>query len=415
MQISVSSRSKIAFWRFGAGIAAAFTIGLVLFLLVMQPAAQDITLMIELMGATSLVSVMAAFAAYRLGWIARSPRLSWTLAGGYILAGLLVFLNVFITARMMFTSQHDLILATILLVFATGIAVSVGLFMAGAITSRIQQIHSAAYLVAGGHLDTRLPVSGRDEMAMLAQSFNDMVAQLQDARRKQQELDVLRRDLVAWAGHDLRTPLTSVRAIVEALADGVVNDEETRQRYLRTAQTEIMSLSRLIDDLFVMAQADAGGLQLQLEQGSIADLISDCLEGFTEVAKQKGIQLEGKVEPGLDPVMMDTQKIDRVIKNLVANAVRYTPAGGSVFILAARDQDGIQVEVTDTGIGIPAEDAPYIFQRFYRGEKSRSRSSGGAGLGLAIARGIVEAHDGQIGFSNRPGGGTRFFFRLPLR
>lgn len=408
------SNSKINnVWRTAAVIGGVFLVGLGLFYLTMQPQAADLVLMCELTGATSLVSILAVYGAYRSGWINRSPHLGWTLAGGYLLAGLLVFLNVYITARIMFTSTHDLILATVLLVFATGIAVSVGFFLAGAVTSRIRQMHAAAHQVAAGDLGTRLAVSGRDEMAMLAQSFNEMVAQLQEAERQQHELDQLRRDLVAWAGHDLRTPLTSIRVIVEALADGLVTEETTRARYLRTAQGEIQSLSRLIDDLFEMAQVDAGGLRLEREPSSLADLISDTLESFSELAKRQSIRLDGAVAPGIGPVVMDSRRIGRVLANLVNNAIRYTPSGGSVSIQAQPVPGGVRVEVNDSGMGIAAQDAPYIFQRFYRGEKSRSRASGGTGLGLSIAQGIIEAHGGQIGFSSRADGGTSFYFNLP--
>jgi signal transduction histidine kinase len=412
--VETISNSKINnVWRTAAVIGGVFLVGLGLFYLTMQPQAADLVLMCELTGATSLVSILAVYGAYRSGWINRSPHLGWTLAGGYLLAGLLVFLNVYITARIMFTSTHDLILATVLLVFATGIAVSVGFFLAGAVTSRIRQMHAAAHQVAAGDLGTRLAVSGRDEMAMLAQSFNEMVAQLQEAERQQHELDQLRRDLVAWAGHDLRTPLTSIRVIVEALADGLVTEETTRARYLRTAQGEIQSLSRLIDDLFEMAQVDAGGLRLEREPSSLADLISDTLESFSELAKRQSIRLDGAVAPGIGPVVMDSRRIGRVLANLVNNAIRYTPSGGSVSIQAQPVPGGVRVEVNDSGMGIAAQDAPYIFQRFYRGEKSRSRASGGTGLGLSIAQGIIEAHGGQIGFSSRADGGTSFYFNLP--
>lgn len=401
------------FWRFAAGVVLAFGVGLTLFALVMAPQAADLMLMIELTGITSLVSVLAVAAAYRLGWMVRSPGLRWTLAGGYLLAGLLVFLNVFVTASIMFVSQHDLLLSTVLLVFATSMAVSVGLFLAEALIGRIQQVNEAARLVARGRLDTRLAVKGRDEMAILTASFNDMVAQLQEAERSQQQLDVLRRDLVAWAGHDLRTPLTSIRAILSALADGLVEDDETRQRYLRTAQKDIQSLSHLIDDLFEMAQADAGGLQLNLEQDSIADLISDTLERFSAQAQQQGIRLEGSATAGVDPVRMDTPRIGRVLSNLVGNALRHTPSGGRITLTAVRQQDRLLVQVEDTGEGIRPEDLPNVFDRFYRSEKSRSRATGGAGLGLAIAKGIVEAHRGSIGIESQPGKGTTVWFTLP--
>jgi signal transduction histidine kinase len=410
---SLTTSKSINGRRFAAGVALAYALGLGLFYLFMGPAAQDLVVIVVSMGATSLVSILAVFVAYRSGWILRSPRLSWTLAGGYFLAGLLVFINVYITARMMFASAHDLALATILLIFATGIAVTVGIFLAETTTARIRQLHAAARQVASGNLETRLPASGRDEMAGLTRSFNEMVAQLQAAARKQREVEILRRDLVAWAGHDLRTPLTSIRAIIEALADGLVSDEETRLRYLQTARRDIQSLSQLIDDLFEMALADAGGLQLNREPGSMADLISDTLERFSAQARQQGIMLEGSVEPGAESADMDVQRIGRVLSNLVTNALRHTPAHGRVTLTAAARGEFVQVSVEDSGEGIRPEDLPFVFERFYRGEKSRSRASGGAGLGLAIARGIVEAHGGSIDIASQPGEGTRVWFKIP--
>jgi signal transduction histidine kinase len=250
-------------------------------------------------------------------------------------------------------------------------------------------------------------------MADLARSFNEMAAQLEAAARKQRELDTLRRDLIAWIGHDLRTPLASIQAIVEALADGIVEDPATVQRYLRTAQRDIRALSLLIDDLFEMAQIDAGGLQLERHPNAISDLISDTIERFSELAARQGVTLEGSAGPGVDPVSIDAQQIERVLANLVDNALRHTPAGGTVQVRASRTTTGVLVEVRDTGEGIRREDLPHVFDQFYRGEKSRSRATGGSGLGLAIARGIVEAHGGRIGVNSVAGRGARFFFTLP--
>jgi signal transduction histidine kinase len=218
---------------------------------------------------------------------------------------------------------------------------------------------------------------------------------------------------VAWAGHDLRTPLTSIRAMIEALADGLVEDEATRQRYLRTAQADIESLSHLIDDLFEMSQIDAGGLKMDLEPGYIADLVSDSLERFSEQARQKDIRLEGKISAEIGPVAMDEKRIGRVLANLLANAIRHTPTGGTVQVVVQKSGDNLQVTVQDTGEGILPEDLPYVFEQFYRGEKSRSRTTGGAGLGLAIAKGIVESHSGIIEIDSEPGVGTQVRFTLP--
>jgi signal transduction histidine kinase len=229
---------------------------------------------------------------------------------------------------------------------------------------------------------------------------------------KQRELERLRTDLIAWVSHDLQTPLASMRAILEAISDGVVEDPETVKRYLNTAQRDVRSLSALIDDLFQMAQLDAGGIPLEKEDASLADLISDTLESFSALASQQVITLEGSAEVDVDPVLMDTQRIGRVLNNLIGNALRHTPTGGQVAVNARRAGSSVEVTIRDSGEGIRAEDLPNIFESFYRGEKSRSRATGGAGLGLAIARGIVRAHGGEIRVESQPGD-TRFIFTLP--
>ncbi len=408
-------RSYTPHLRFIGGVALTLALALGIFFLLMHPPLHDLGLMALFLAVTALISVGVGYGAYRLGWIHHSPRISWVLLGGYALASVLTFLNVWVTARLMFASQHDLLLATVLLLFAGGIAMSVGYFLSVALTDRIVILNRAAREIARGRLEVRVPVTGNDEMASLAQTFNYMAEQLQAVDEKQRELDTLRRNLIAWAGHDLRTPLASIRAIVEALADGVVEDAETVDRYLHTAKREIRSLSLLIDDLFELAQLEAGGLRPELRPNSLSDLISDTLESFSELATRQGLSLAGEVGPGVDPVQFDAQQIGRVLSNLLSNALRHTPAGGKVGVSAGTTAEGVQVEVRDTGEGIDARDLPHVFERFYRGEKSRSRASGGTGLGLAIAKGIVEAHGGQIGVDSEPGYGTCFFFTLPRR
>lgn len=398
---------------FAGGVALTVALALVIFYLMMRPATGELGAMAAFLTITAVVSMAAGHGAYRLGWISRSPHVSWTLLGGYALSSVLTFINVWVTARLMFASQHDLLLATVLLLFAGGIAMSLGYFVSTALTDDIVTLNRAAKEIAQGNLGVRVPVMGNNEMAELARTFNEMAAQLEEADRKQRELDNLRRDLVAWIGHDLRTPLTSIRVILEALADGVVEDPDTVQRYLQTTQHHIRSLSVLIDDLFELAQLDAGGMQLDRHPNSLSDLISDTLETFSALAARQGVSLEGSVEPGIDPAYMDVGKIGRVLTNLVSNALRHTPSGGTVQVCASRQAEGVLVEVCDTGEGINPEDLPHIFEQFYRGEKSRSRASGGSGLGLAIAKGIVEAHGGQIDVDSTSGEGTRFLFTLP--
>jgi signal transduction histidine kinase len=400
------------FFRYLLGVLAIFAISLGIFYLVMSPPMNELRLMALFLAVTALVSSLAGYLAYRLGWIALTPSLRWGLMAIYAISSILTFFNVWFSARLMFASQHDLLLASVLLVFAGGMAMALGYFLSSTVTDRIHLLKQAAEKLARGNLEARVPVSGRDEVATLAESFNQMASQLQAADEKQRELERLRGDLIAWVSHDLQTPLASIRAILEALYDGVVAEPETVKRYLNTAQRDVRSLSALIDDLFQMAQLDAGGIPLEKAESSLADLISDTLESFSELASRQGVTLEGSAQPDVDPVLMDTQRIGRVLNNLVGNALRHTPAGGKVEVRARRTGPGVEVTVRDSGEGIRPEDLPRIFESFFRGEKSRSRATGGSGLGLAIARGIVQAHGGDIAVTSQPGD-TRFTFTFP--
>ncbi|RIK31263.1 MAG: hypothetical protein DCC56_03495 [Anaerolineae bacterium] len=399
--------------RLTLGIIIILVVSLGIFELVMLPPLRDLGLMALYLTITALVSALAGYVAYRMGWINFSPALRWTLLGGYALASVLTFFNVWFSAQMMFASEHDLLLAIVLLVFAGGMAMALGYFLSSTVTERIGQLKNAAEKLAQGDLKTRVAVNGRDEVASLAVTFNQMAEQLQAADNKQRELESLRRDLIAWVSHDLQTPLTSMRAILEALSDGVVEDPETVKRYLHTAQRDVNSLSALIDDLFQMAQLDAGGFPLNRADASLGDLVSDTLESFTQLAKGRAITLEGNVDSDVDPVHMDTQAIGRVLNNLIGNALRHTPANGRVSVWVRRVNQRVEVTVSDTGEGIQADDVPHIFEHFYRGEKSRSRATGGAGLGLAIARGIVQAHGGDIRVESETGKGAQFTFYIP--
>lgn len=399
--------------RFVSGILFIVVLSLGMFYFLMAPPLNDLRLMALFLGITALVSALVGYGAYKLGWLNLSPTIRWSLLGGYALSSLLTFFNVWFSAQMMFASQHDLLLAVVLLVFASGMAMMLGYFISSTITNRINMLKIAAEKLAEGDLQTRVSASGRDEIAALANTFNQMAEQLETVDKKQRELERLRADLIAWVGHDLQTPLASVRAILEALEDGVVDDPQTVKRYLGTAQRDVRSLSVLIDDLFQMAQLDTGGFPLDRAESSLSDLISDTLESFSELALRQGVKLEGSVDSNVDPVIMDTQRIGRVLNNLIGNAIRHTPAAGRVDVRVMRTSSGVEVSVSDTGEGIRADDLPHIFESFYRGEKSRSRSTGGAGLGLAISRGIVHAHGGRITVHSESGRGSQFMFNLP--
>ncbi len=409
MKSSVTLTSRFIF-----GILLIFLISLAIFNMMMAPPLYELGLMALFLGITAFVSALAGYIAYRFGWLSLSPTLRWSLLGGYALSSLLTFFNIWFSAQMMFASQHDLLLAIVLLVFASGMAMVLGYFLSSTITDRVHLLKDAAEKLAEGDLKTRVPVHGRDEVAMLASTFNQMAEQLEAVDSKQRELEQLRADLIAWVGHDLQTPLASIRAILEALEDDVVEDPQTVKRYLNTAQRDVRSLSALIDDLFQMAQLNAGNIPLDRTKSSLADLISDTLESFSELAARQGVKLEGSVDANVDPVTMDTQRIGRVLNNLVGNAIRHTPSQGEVKVHVRRLRPGmgVEVSVSDTGEGIRSEDLPHVFESFYRGEKSRSRITGGAGLGLAISRGIVQAHGGTIMVESAAGQGSRFTFYL---
>ncbi|MCB9137721.1 MAG: HAMP domain-containing protein [Caldilineaceae bacterium] len=399
--------------RFVAGVAGTLALTLLVFTLVMRPPAGEFQNMVLFLSVTAFISFGVVYLAYRLGWVRRTPSLKWTLVLSYGLASLLTFINVWVTARLMFLNQHDLTLATILLLFAAGIAIALGYVLATALTDSIAALNQGATAIAQGRLDARVAVEGNDEVASLAATFNHMAEQLEEADQRQREARQLRRNLIAWVGHDLRTPLAAMRARIEALDDDVIDDPATGQRYISAVRKDIDALSLLIDDLFEMAQIDAGGLVLDRRPNSLTDLLSDTIERFSSAARAKQITLAGRVAPDVDPLIFDARLLERVFNNLFDNALRHTPPGGTITVHARRRDQRVHITVQDTGSGLAAEDAPYVFEQFYRGEKARSRATGGSGLGLAIAKSIVEAHGGQVWAQNSREGGAVFGVTLP--
>jgi signal transduction histidine kinase len=206
--------------------------------------------------------------------------------------------------------------------------------------------------------------------------------------------------------------------MLDALAEGVVDDIDTVARYLEQSQNEVNRMSELIDDLFELTQLDTGHKELDFEWITLSDLVSDTLESFAAQADAQGVTLEGAVAAQVDPLWAAPDKLSRILDNLLVNALRYTPAGGGIQLQAQLINDQVQVEVRDSGKGIRPEELPFIFDPFYRAEKSRPRvgnQSGGVGLGLAIVKGLVEAHGGQIWVKSDPGKGTLFTFTLPKK
>ena len=399
--------------RFILALVVILTLAVIGFYLVFNPPMNEVWLITGFLLVTTVFSAIAGYAAYRLGWMNHSPNIRTALLGSYGLACFLTFINVWVTARLMFADQHDLLLGTVLLIFAGAIAMALGYLLSSSFLDRIQSIDKAAKKIAAGNLSSRVPIEGRDELADLAQTFNYMATQLEEVAEQHKELEKLRKELIAWIGHDLQTPLTSTSAIIEALADGMVQEEETRQRYYQTAKKNISALSHLIDDMFQLAQIDAGGLTLNCQSVSLADLISDCLESYTEIAKRKAISLRGSVAPEIGEVEIDARRINRVLNNLIDNALHHAQDNGRVEVIASRTAQKIKVVVEDNGSGISQADLPFIFDQYYRGHQSQGGMSRRTGLGLAISKGIIDAHGGEISVTSQPGE-TRFSFTLPL-
>jgi len=317
---------------------------------------------------------------------------------------------------LMFISQHDLVLTVALLGFAGITAFTFGLYVARSLSDRVNALAHAAQQVAQGKLDTRLPVTGQDEVSQLTRTFNWMAENLEQIDMQKRLIEQTRRALIAGVSHDLRTPLTSIRAMIEAIADGVVTDTDTVNRYMSTSLTELQHLNHLIDDLLELAKLDAGHLDIQFDQSSLADLISDVLSSMKAHAARRNVNLHGSVDHTIDPVVMAPDKIQRVLYNLLDNAVRYTPPGNAVTIKARRDGKSVRVDVHNTGSAIAQNELPNIFESFYRGESSRAQETDGhrgTGLGLAIARGFVEAHHGRIWAESNTRDGTTFSFTIP--
>jgi signal transduction histidine kinase len=328
------------------------------------------------------------------------PSLRGRLVGLAVLAVCLPLAVVLGSGWVMFHMGDDVKILAVSAASAT-VALAAALVLARSIAAPIERVREASARVAGGDLAARAPEGGPVEVADLARSFNetaDSLARLFD----------MRRELVAWASHDLRTPLANMQAMLEALEDGLVEPE----RYVPALREQVRVLSQLVDDLFELARIDAGAIVLELRELPLRGVVDACLGGIEAEAAARGIHLAARGEPAAT-ARFAPDKVERVLLNLLANALRHTPSDGSVAVVVEPEPaDGVvRVSVEDTGDGIGEEAAERMFERFWRGD--RARSSRGAGLGLAIARGLVEAHGGRIWAERRDGGGARVSFTLP--
>ncbi|HMS73202.1 MAG TPA: HAMP domain-containing sensor histidine kinase [Baekduia sp.] len=234
---------------------------------------------------------------------------------------------------------------------------------------------------------------------------------LAERERERAAAEATRRQLVAAVSHDLRTPIASLQLLVEAIDDGLV-DDETRTRYLATMHTHIRSLSAMIDELFELSRIEAGAIDWSIRQVELALLLDETVTAMAPEARAQQIELRTQLGSDALVAEADPEKVQRVLFNLIRNAIRHTPADGTITVAADGDSKGVEIEVSDTGPGISAADRDRVFEAFYRGESDAARCSDGAGLGLAVARAIVEAHGGRIWLAAVTDG-TSVRFRLP--
>ncbi len=321
------------------------------------------------------------------------------LLGAIVTAQLLAAIGVFVA--LMFVSGHDALFTVLAAVYSAALGLWAGRLLSRRVVGDVETIRAGLAAVGEGRRDVRLALDGDDEMARLAGQVEAMVERL--ARTES-----ARNDLVAAVSHDLRTPITSLRLLVEALDDDILDDGD-RRAYLARLRTHVRALGALIDDLFELSRLQAGELRWSLEQVRLEELVRETVEAMRP---HGGARLVVDLPGNLAPARAAPEQIQRVLFNLIQNAIRHTPADGSVTIRAGATGDVVQVEVTDTGIGIADGDRDRVFDAFFQGGDGAARTNGATGLGLAISRAIVEAHGGQIWLEPSTAG-TSVRFTLP--
>jgi signal transduction histidine kinase len=283
------------------------------------------------------------------------------------------------------------------------LAVIVMLAISHRIVQPVERLTAAAQQMEKGDLTTRVNVQSSDEIGQLARAFNAMADGL--ARQEQ-----LRRNMVSDVAHELRTPLTNIRGYLEAAQDGVMPLDTA---LVDNLHEEAMLLNRLADDLQELALAEAGQLRLERQLVDVGDVARAAIEAVRPQAEARGLQLSLDTPSGL-VVEADAHRVAQVLRNLLNNAMDFTPKGGQITITARREGAFVRAEVRDTGPGIAPEHLPFVFERFYRADKSRVRTTGGAGLGLAIVKQMIEAQGGRVWVNSALGAGATFGFALPL-
>ena len=353
------------------------------------------------------ITVVAAAVARPL--LLRAPIRQRVLATATV-ASVLSFANLITLASLMFVSREDATLVGVLVLYSVGAGVGVAVIQARGAVSAVDRLASTARVLAEGDLGARAGrVGGGPELDALALTLDEMAERLSESIAVARDAETTRRDLITAVSHDLRTPLADLRAMVEAIDDGVVEDLPSLRRYATEMHRAIGSLVVLVDDLFELAQLDVAGIELESRRVPLQAVVRSALAACAMQATMKGLAVETSIENAAEAAC--SPRLVRVLQNLVQNAVRHTPADGTVLIIARRGPSELEIAVEDTGEGIPAESLDRVFEPFWRGDPARLGA--GSGLGLALAKRIVEALGGTIRAESQPSRGSRFAVSLP--
>jgi signal transduction histidine kinase len=363
-------------------------------LAVMLPAAIALTI-----AATALVAPRLARASMRVRFV--------SIAAFATLVGLA---NLAALAFLMVVSGHHAVQIAVLLVYATAAGVGAALATARASTEAVERLSAAARSMADGDLSSRVgPLDSGRELDALAATLDEMAERLDTSLRRERAAEAQRRDLVTAVSHDLRTPLSGLRAMAEAIDDGIVEDPDTVRRYVGEMRGAIESLVTLVDDLFELVQLDAGAIEAESERARVGDVVRSAVAACDAQATEKGLVLETSL--GAAAATRCSPRLTRVVQNLLQNAIRHTPGDGTVRVEARRNAHALELVVEDSGEGIDRAAAERVFEPFWRGDVARA--STGSGLGLALAKRIVEALGGSINLESEPAQGSRFAVVLP--
>ena len=373
---------------------------------------------LEIVMVAGAAALLVGVTGLALAWLLRNRSLRWQLLLIAVVSVAAVLGGVLAVTQRMLIAQHDLEVVTTVSLVAAVISLLVALAVASAVSRWSRTLSADVRLIgaAGAEITER---RGPVELQALSAELAATHRRLAEAKEREARLEGARRELVSWVSHDLRTPLAGIRAMTEALEDGIAVDPS---RYHRQIRAEVDRMVRMVDDLFELSRINAGVLRMAPEPLVLLDLVSEALAGADPIATARRVRLAGDVPHGLE-VYADPAGLARVLANLIGNGIRHTPADGTVHIVARAVDSGVEIHVTDACGGIPDDERDRVFDMAFRGTQARSPEApdavdtGGAraGLGLAIVKGIVEAHDGAVSVANvrEPASGCRFVVLLP--